>query len=92
MAVGYYFNPEGMTADKYDEVSRRLEEAGQGNPPGRSYHVAFGEANGLSVFDVWESTEQFDKFGETLMPILQEASVDVGKPEVVPIHNVIIGS
>ena len=92
MAVGYYFSPQGMGADKYDEIQRRLEEAGAGNPPGRSYHVTFGEENGLSVFDVWDSTEQFDKFGETLMPILQEVGVDVGKPEVVPIHNVIIGS
>jgi hypothetical protein len=92
MAVGYYFNPEAMTAGNYDEIIQRLEAAGAGNPPGRTYHVAFGEDSGLSVFDIWDSTEQFDKFGETLMPILQSLGVDPGEPSVVPVHNIIIGS
>jgi hypothetical protein len=43
------------------------------------------------VFDVWDSQESFDRFGQTLMPILEELGVDVGKPEVMPIHNVITG-
>ncbi len=91
MSVGYYFSPEGMTAEKYDDVTARLEAAGAGSPPGRKYHVAFGEEKGLSVFDVWDSKESFERFGQTLMPILQEAGVNVGEPAVVEIHNVIIG-
>ena len=91
MPVGYYFNPEGMSTEKYDEVISLLEAAGAAAPPGRSYHVAFGEKGGLSVFDVWDSTESFERFGETLMPILQEAGVDPGEPAVVEIHNIVIG-
>jgi hypothetical protein len=91
LAVGYYFNPKGMTTERYDETLRRLEAAGAGSPPGRQYHVAFGEEGGLSVFDVWDSTESFDKFGETLLPILQELAIDVGEPSVVPVHNIIVG-
>ena len=91
MSVGYYFSPEGMTAEQYDEVTRRLEEAGAGSPPGREYHVAFGEEKGLSVFDVWDSKESFERFGKTLMPILQEVGVDAGEPAVVEIHNVTVG-
>ena len=91
MAIGLYFNPTGMTSEKYDEVVRRLEQAGEGSPPGRSYHVCFGEPDHLMVFDVWDSQEQFDRFGQTLLPILQEVGVDAGEPEVAPIHNVMKG-
>ena len=91
MAMGLYFTPSGFTRDKYDDAIRRLEAAGAGAPPGRSYHVAL-EANGeIQVFDVWESQEQFDEFGKTLLPILQEEGVDVGQPSISPIHNVIVG-
>ena len=32
MALGFYFSPSGFTPEKYDEVIRRLEEAGAGAP------------------------------------------------------------
>jgi hypothetical protein len=91
MAIGLYFDPKGMTSEKYDEVIRRLEEAGEGSPAGRTYHACFGAPDHLMVFDVWESQEQFDRFGQTLMPILQDIGIDVGQPEVMPVHNVIEG-
>jgi len=62
-----------------------------GSPPGRSYHCAFPGEKGLHVFDVWDSQESFDKFGETLMPIMAELGADPGEPQVVQIHNIIIG-
>ena len=91
MALGFYFAPQSMSANQYDEVTRRLEEAGQGAPAGRRYHVAFSGAGGLNVFDVWDSQESFDAFGQTLMPILAEAGVDPGQPQVSEIHNIIEG-
>jgi hypothetical protein len=91
MALGYYFHPESMSADGYDRVTRKLDEAGAGAPPGRSYHCAFQVGGGLHVFDVWESEEQFNEFGRTLMPILQEEGIDPGQPDVSPVHNVIVG-
>ena len=91
MALGFYFAPQSMSADQYDEVTRRLEEAGQGAPAGRIYHVAFSGAGGVNVFDVWDSQESFDAFGQTLMPILAEAGVDPGQPQVSEIHNIIEG-
>jgi hypothetical protein len=92
MALGYYFHPESMSTEQYDRVLEKLEEAGAGAPPGRSYHTAFLAGNGLHVFDVWESEAQFEEFGRTLMPILQAEGVDPGQPSVSPIHNVIVGS
>jgi hypothetical protein len=41
------------------------------------------------VFDVWTSQAAFDRFGKTLMPILQELLVDPGQPTVMPIHKII---
>jgi len=32
----------------------------------------------------------FDKFGETLIPIMAELGTDPGEPQVAEIHNVII--
>ena len=91
MAFGYYFHPESMSAEQYDRVVQKLDEAGAGSPPGRSYHCALQVGNSVHVFDVWDSEEQFDEFGKTLMPILQEEGVDTGQPDVSPIHNVIVG-
>ena len=92
MALGIYFHPESMSTEAYDRVTRRLEEAGQGSPAGRSYHCSFTVGGGLHVFDVWDSQEDFERFGQTLMPILQEEGIDVGEPDISPIHNTIVGS
>jgi hypothetical protein len=31
----------------------------------------------------------FDAFDQTLMPILAEAGVDPGQPDVMPVHNIV---
>src|SRR5437762_13789450 len=90
MAIGIYFSPAAMSAAKYDECIKLLKKAGAGNPPGRSYHAAFGPKDKLMVFDVWTSQAAFDKFGKTLMPILQQLGLDSGQPMVMPIHKVIV--
>jgi hypothetical protein len=43
------------------------------------------------VFDVWDSQQSFERFGETLMPIMKEIGVDPGQPQIMPIHNVVTG-
>ena len=45
----------------------------------------------MRVLDIWESQEQFNAFGQTLMPILQQVGVDPGQPEVAEVHNTIAG-
>jgi hypothetical protein len=90
MPIAIYFNPPAMTAAAYDEGVRRIAAAGQGNPAGRLYHCAFGADDKLQVFDVWESQEQFEKFGETLLPIAAELGLDLGQPVIEPIHDIIV--
>jgi len=92
MALAILFKPVAMDAHGYGETLRRLEAAGAGAPAGRLYHICHGEGSDLRVIDVWESMETFEKFGQTLMPILKEIGIDPGTPEIRPIHNVIIGA
>jgi len=89
MALGFYFHPEGMTAQAYDKVIKDLEAVGVGRPKGRLHHSAFGPPEGLMVYDVWASQEEFDAFGEKLVPILKSHNVDGGQPDVMPVHNLI---
>ena len=91
MALGFYFAPQSFSKEQYDEAIKRLDAAGAGSPAGRSYHCAFSGTGGLNVFDVWDSQEAFEKFGETLVPIMAELGTDPGEPQVAEIHNIIIG-
>jgi hypothetical protein len=90
MAIGVYFSPAAMSAAQYDECIKLLKKAGAGHPAGRSYHAAFGAKDKLMVFDVWTSQAAFDKFGKTLMPILQQIGLDPGQPSVMEMHKVIV--
>jgi hypothetical protein len=89
MAMAMYFHPQGFSAGLYDDAIKRLEDAGQGRPDGRLHHSAFGPSDNLMIYDVWESQAQFDKFGETLIPILTDLGVDPGAPDVMELHNFI---
>ena len=89
MAIGIYFAPPSMTQQQYFECIKRLKKAGAGHPTGRVYHACFGTGDRIQVFDVWTSQAAFDKFGQTLMPILQDLGTDPGQPVVMNMHNVI---
>jgi len=91
MAVVLRFTSPGMTTAKYDETVKRLEQAGAGAPAGRLYHVCFGDKDNLRVSDIWDSTESFERFGETLRPILLELGIDPGEPEVIEVYNILEG-
>ena len=89
MAIAIYFHPEAMSATQYDEVMTRLEAAGSAKPKGRSHHSTFGSEDHLMVYDIWDSQEDFDAFGQTLMPILADVGVDPGQPDVMPVHSIV---
>jgi hypothetical protein len=89
MAIGIYFAPS-MTVGQYADAVQRLKKAGAAHPKGRRYHACFGEADKVQVFDVWDSQATFDKFGQTLMPILAELGVTPAQPMVMPIHSIIV--
>jgi len=91
MAVVLRFTTDGFTAAQYADVVRRLEEAGAGTPAGRLYHVCFGDQSNLRVSDIWDSKESFERFSETLQPILEKVGVPPGNIEFFDVHNIIVG-
>lgn len=90
MPIAVYFHPQGMTLENYYEIHRRLEAAGVGltNQKGRLHHSCFGEDGSLMVYDVWESQDAFEAFGAELGPIVTELGLEVGQPDVMPVHMV----
>jgi hypothetical protein len=91
MAQGFYFTPASFSTATYDEALSQLEAAGAGAPAGRLYHVALETDGQIQVFDVWDSQEAFEAFGETLMPIMTGLGAEPGEPMVSKVHNIIQG-
>ena len=88
MSMVVRFSPEGMTTDQYEAVTRRLSEAGHWPPDGLEYHVCFGENGQLQVSEIWSSDEQFEAFGQDLLPILNDVGIKIaGPPERLEIYN-----
>jgi len=83
--------PQPVAFRSCPAVIKRLEAAGAGAPVGRLYHVALETDGTIQVFDDWDSQESFDKFGETLVPILNELGAPRGEPIISTVHNIIEG-
>ena len=90
MSVLVRFAPTSQTTtEQYDDTVRRLEESGDFPPEGMELHVCFLADGNLRVSEVWDSQEQFQAFGERLMPVLADVGIDPGEPEIMQVHNVI---
>jgi len=89
MSIVVRFTPSSLTAEQYDESIRRLTDSGDFPPDGMDYHVCFGTEGNLRVSEIYDSREQFEAFGERLMPILADIGIEPGEPEVFDIHNIV---
>lgn len=79
-----------VTTEQYDETVRRLQESGDFPPDGLEYHVAFGSEGDFRVSEIWDSREQFEAFGERLMPLLTEVGIELaGEPEILDVYNIV---
>jgi hypothetical protein len=92
MPVVAVFQSPSLTEEQYEESVRRLtggkahvESPADWPVEGLLAHIAGQGDSGFRVVDVWESEDAFRRFGETLMPILQELGVE-GQPEIYPAH------
>ena len=78
------------TTEQYDEVVRRLGEAGVFPADGFDSHVAFHADGQLFVDETWDSQEQFEAFGQRVMPLLADVALEhSGRPQLCEIHNII---
>jgi hypothetical protein len=91
MSILVRFPPTpGVTREQYDETVRRLEQMGDFPPDGLEYHVAFMSEGALAVSEIWDSQEQFEAFGQRLMPLLAEVGINLaGEPQILEIVNTI---
>ncbi len=95
MAIVAVFQSPSLTQATYEESVRqltgglaRMGTSADWPVPGLLVHVAGQGPNGFRVVDVWESEDAFQKFGETLMPIMKAIGIE-GAPEVYPSHTVV---
>jgi len=88
MPVVVVFQSPSLTQEQYEQVigrltdgKKRMESLSDWPADGILAHAAGQGPDGFRVVDVWESEDAFGRFGETLVPILQELGVDV-QPEI----------
>jgi hypothetical protein len=93
MPVVAVFQSPNFTQEQYEESVRgvtggksRVESPADWPVEGLLAHIAGQGENGFRVVDVWESEDAFRRFGETLMPILENIGVE-GPPEVYQAHT-----
>ncbi len=90
MSIVVRYSPPSATPQQYDEADARVkQELGEEMPDGCDYHVAFVGLDGnIRVSEIWDSREQWQAWGERLMPLLGGLGVDPGQPEVLEVHNI----
>lgn len=86
-----------LTRERYEEAVKkvtggksRAETVADWPVEGLLMHVAGQGAGGFRVIDVWESEEAVAKFGQILIPILQDLGV-TDQPEIYPAHTFLAG-
>jgi len=81
-----------MTQKRYEEAVRKLSGKSRVETPadwpveGLLVHIAGEGEGGFRVVDVWESEEAARRFGDRLVPILQEVGIKE-QPEMYPTHT-----
>ncbi|MGW3208632.1 hypothetical protein [Streptomyces sp. NPDC001135] len=93
MAVVMCLSWAGVTPEQYDTV-RDAVDWEENAPAGAQIHVAWFDAQGLHVVDVWESEHSFQTFfTERLAPAVEKAGIS-GTPDSAfsPLHRRFIAS
>jgi hypothetical protein len=81
--IGVYIRPTGMTEEQYRSVDEKLRASGV-QPKGTKMHTCFGEGEGIAIFDVWESEDDFNAFASHLGPLVAAAGLEPIAPMIVP--------
>jgi len=85
------FVKTGITPDEYDQMREKLG-VGETPPAGGVFHAAaVGEDGKIRVFEVWDSREQAEAWGDKVMAVRMEAGFGDGPPsiEYLDVHNVV---
>lgn len=89
MSIMAIYRSSGVDRTKYEAIIDELESKRRA-PPGAIAHFAgFTGPDSIVVVDVWETRDQFDKFGEQLGPVLQKHGVPAQAPEIIELYGLI---
>jgi hypothetical protein len=97
MAVGVLINLPGITQEQYEQVTAKMfgqypMKADQA-PDGLHVHSAGPSEDGWYAYDIWESPEHFQRFGEEKVGPAMAEVVGAGgppQPQFYPIHGFVI--
>ena len=82
MPTAMHMRWPGITLDQYDEAREKVHWEDQ-LPDGAIFHCASHDGEGMRIFDLWESPEQFQAFVESrLMPVIVGEMGIETEPEV----------
>ena len=85
------FVKTGITPGEYDVMREKLG-VGDTPPAGGVFHAAaVGEDGKIRVFEVWDSREQAEAWGEKVMAVRMEAGFGDGPPsiEYLEVHRIV---
>jgi quinol monooxygenase YgiN len=77
-------SPKQMSKQDYERMLAELEASGLSEPEGRLYHAAYGD-DGVEIFEVWRSQEDFEAHRDRTFAALQGTTV--GSFDVQPLHS-----
>jgi hypothetical protein len=86
MAVTFHWDP-GISVDQYETMRRRMKQDGAWPADGVRYHACVKRQDGnIEVFEVWDSQEAAQRFGEKLGPAMQQEGFQA-EPKVGELHR-----
>ena len=92
MAIQAEFDSAGVDQASYDSMIPQVE-AKLRTRPGFIAHVAKKTSDGFRVTEVWESQAALDAWlQEVISPMMQGAGSAAPRPNVEPVHHVIVNS
>jgi hypothetical protein len=82
-----------MDEATYKSIREKVEASGPWPAEGLMHHSCFREGpTRLAVYEVWETQEAMEKFGqERLIPAMQDLNFDGGPPAIVAIIDIVQG-
>jgi hypothetical protein len=85
--IAVYVKPETLTIEQYNDARKGLQASGA-DVTGRKHHSCFGDDGQLMVFEIWDSQENYEAFGEYLMPVLKEVGIVPSTRDIMQVANI----
>ncbi len=79
MAVGMLVQIPGMTQEVYEAIMSNMDWENQPKPPGFISHHAGADADGMVIFDTWESQQDWENFAQDRLGAAMAAAAGGGE-------------